>query len=113
LIPDREEPMKGFVRIYAGFARHYRMVDYLGEWNLNRDIPANHRLKMDRTNWAGIDIPLERFTGEFLDKAETFINEINEKMEWTRLANDLHAELWYADKFKGTQIDASGSSSCF
>lgn len=101
LIPDREVPSKGSVRIYAGFARHYRMVDYLGEWPINAEIPAEHRLKMNRTDWAGIDIPVERFTGEFLSKAEAFINEINDKMEWTALSNDLHAELWYADKFKG------------
>jgi predicted P-loop ATPase/GTPase len=63
-------------RIYAGFARHYRSIDYLHEWPQNANIPPNHRLKIARNNWAGVDISFDKFMDEFLEKSQQFMDEV-------------------------------------
>jgi hypothetical protein len=98
IVPDNEEEPVRF-KIFAGFARHYRMIDYLQEWDLNADIPATHRLKMNRTTYAVESFSQERLFEDFLPQLETMMNEVN-TFVWTRTANDIHADLFYADKFK-------------
>lgn len=98
IMPDSAEEEVRF-KIFAGFARHYRMIDYLQEWDLNADIPATHRLKMNRTTYAVDSFSKETLESDFFPRLETMMNEIN-TFVWTRLANDIHADLFFADKFK-------------
>lgn len=87
-------------KIFAGFARHYRMIDYLQEWPINADIPATHRLKLNRTTYAVESFSQDLLFEDFLPRLEIMMNDINAHFEWTRLANDIHADLFFADKFK-------------
>lgn len=87
-------------KIYAGFARHYRMIDYLREFDINADIEDNHRLKINRTTWAVDSFGEKEMFDDFLFNLEVMMDDINDNMAWTRKANDIHADLFYADKFK-------------
>lgn len=98
VVPEEEREEVRF-KIFAGFARHYRMIDYLKEWDINKDIPSSHRLKMNRTTWAVESFTREKMEDEFLPKLDLFMSQIN-TLVWTKLANDIHADLFYADKFK-------------
>ena len=103
IVPDSKEEQLAEeevrFKIFAGFARHYRIIDYLQEWDLNADIPVTHRLKMTRTTYAVEHFSRERLESDFFPRLETMMNEIN-TFVWTRLANDIHADLFFADKFK-------------
>lgn len=97
VIPGDQHSVK--FKIFAGFARHYRMIDYLKEWDINSDIPSNHRLKMNRTTYAVEQFGMDRMFDHFLPRLGEMMDEIN-TLVWTRKANDIHAELFFADKFK-------------
>jgi len=100
VIPPRAPETLSRFKIYSGFARHYRyghssstvvtlllkllidrVIDYLQEWEINSDIPDHHRLKMNRTLYAGEDIEYSVFLDTFLTKLEVFIDEVCAHLE--------------------------------
>jgi len=85
-------------RIYAGFARHYRMIDYLSPWQVQDHVPLSHPLKIDHSLYAGVDMTFDTLS-EFLRKTSVMIDEINFTLTWGKMVNDLHKELFFADKF--------------
>lgn len=99
LVVPTEEILPVRLKIFAGFARHYRMIDYLQEWDINDGIDPTHRLKMNRTTYAVETFSQELLFGHFLPNLKLMMQELN-TFVWTRTANDIHADLFYADKFK-------------
>ena len=100
LFDSTEEGLVPRFKIFAGFARHYRMIDYLQDWDANAEIEDNHRLKINRTTWAVDSFGEQAMFDDFLANLEVMMDDINDNMAWTRKANDIHADLFYADKFK-------------
>lgn len=100
LFDSEEEGSHPRFKIFAGFARHYRMIDYLQDWDINVKIEDNHRLRINRTTWAVESFGEHAMFEDFLPNLERMMDEINTHGAWTRTANDIHADLFYADKFK-------------
>jgi hypothetical protein len=86
-------------RIYAGFARHYRMIDYLTKWDIQYNIPDEHPLKIDHSVYAGVDMSMESLM-RFMFKLSHMMEEINFSLKWNKMVNDIHKEIFFADKFR-------------
>eukprot|EP01121_Diplochlamys_sp_Union-15-3_P001017 TRINITY_DN1086_c0_g1_i1.p1 TRINITY_DN1086_c0_g1~~TRINITY_DN1086_c0_g1_i1.p1 ORF type:complete len:239 (+),score=30.02 TRINITY_DN1086_c0_g1_i1:430-1146(+) len=98
-IPQTDSKIPKYL-IYAGFKAHYRVLDWLVEWDINKGVQEDHRLFISNRTFAGLLFEHSHLVNEFLPKCLQMMNEINQALSWNSVVNSLHAELFFADKFK-------------